>query len=338
MMSKNEQGVLQPNKYRYSFIQLLLPVIFCFSHLIYSDTTIADERPANSSMPKHRLHIIYTHDSTLQSGIALSLAETLSDKRSDIIITTAEPDSKILVNKKPDIIVAIGVASIHSAKQYYAGINKLFISISPDKYRPNKSSNTGDAILYMTQPYCRQIRFIKLINNNWNSFSILTDQKDTAETRAIQACADKYDLKAYPVATADIKFLAHDIENTLDNSDLLLALPNKNIYNEKTVKNILLTSYRHRKPVIGFSKNFVTSGALAAVHSNTEHVSSAASTLIEKYLSNNHQFTQAVNHPTSYDISINRQVFKALNLDIPDIIKIKEKLDFPQTDKQKGLQ
>ena len=337
-MRMNEQGVQQPGKFRYSFIQFLLPVIFCFSHLIYSESSTADERPTNSSMLKHRLHIIYTHDSTLQSGIAQILAETLSDKRSHIIITTAEPESKSQENNKPDIIVAIGATSIHSANRDYAGTNKLLISVSPDNYRLNKSSNTGDAILYMTQPYCRQIRFIKLINNNWDSFSILTDKKDTADIQAIQECANKHGLNVNSVNTEFSKFLTHDIEIALDNSDLLLALPNKNIYNEKTVKNILLTSYRHRKPVIGFSKNFVRSGALAAVHSNAEHVSNAAVTLVDEYISNNHQFTQAVNHPTSYVISINRQVFKALNLNIPDTIKIKERLDHPQADKQKGMQ
>ena len=261
-MSITEQGVLQQDKFRYSFIQFLLPVILCFSHLIYSESAIADVvRPANISMLKHRLHIIYTQDSTLQSGIALTLAETISDKRNDIIITTAEPESETLANKKPDIIVAIGVASIHSANKHYAGTNKLFISVSPDKYRLNKSSNTGDAILYMTQPYCRQIRFIKLINKNWDSFSILTDQKDTVELQTIQACAKKYGLKAYPVTIEDTKFLSRDIEIALDNSDLLLALPNKDIYNEKNGKKYFTdqlppqkTGYRFFKKLCNFGR------------------------------------------------------------------------------------
>jgi putative ABC transport system substrate-binding protein len=74
------------------------------------------------------------------------------------------------------------------------------------------------------------------------------------------------------------------IKHALHHSDVLLALPDSNIYNSKTVKNILLTSYRYRKPVIGFSKNFVDAGALAAIYSDTEMIAMTASKLIEQYL------------------------------------------------------
>jgi putative ABC transport system substrate-binding protein len=107
---------------------------------------------------------------------------------------------------------------------------------------------------------------------------------------------------------------------------VLLALPDSSIYNSKTVKNILLTSYRQRKPIIAFSNNFVNAGALASINSSTEQIADSASKLIEQFFDSDMTFERSTNYPDEFDISINRQVFWALDLIIPDINKIKPSL------------
>ncbi|NOR41719.1 MAG: hypothetical protein GQ572_00165, partial [Gammaproteobacteria bacterium] len=133
------------------------------------------------------------------------------------------------------------------------------------------------------------------------------------------------------------EYIKDDIKDVLNHSDVLLALPDKNIYNSKSVKNILLTSYRHRKPVIAFSRNFVEAGALAAIYSSTEQIAQSASDLVGQYFKSGQRFKQSVNYPLAFDISINRQVFRALDLSIPDIDKLKQTLKDSETDKSGKL-
>jgi ABC-type uncharacterized transport system substrate-binding protein len=133
-------------------------------------------------------------------------------------------------------------------------------------------------------------------------------------------------MDTHEVWASDNAHLSHDIKNALYYSDLLLALPDRTIYNSRTVKNILLTSYRIRKPVIAFSKNFVNAGAIAAIHSDTQQISQSASALVRQYFTNKHVFNKKINYPEDFDISFNRQVFKALGLDIPDLKSIKNEL------------
>jgi ABC-type uncharacterized transport system substrate-binding protein len=138
-------------------------------------------------------------------------------------------------------------------------------------------------------------------------------------------------MKIYIVSTTDKDNLTDKIKHALHHSDVLLALPDSNIYNSKTVKNILLTSYRYRKPVIAFSKNFVNAGALAAIYSDTENIAMSAGKLIEQYLYSTTSI-ERVNYPDAFDISINRQVFRALDIPLPDIDTIKMTLQQKETD------
>ena len=190
----------------------------------------------------------------------------------------------------------------------------------------------------MTQSYCRQIRFIKLLDTQWKTISILHSQEKPIDSTSIQKCANRYNIKIYTVSTTAKENLTDKIKHALHHSDVVLALPDSNIYNSKTVKNILLTSYRYRKPVIAFSKNFVNAGALASIHSNTEQIAQSASKLVEQYFDSGKRFIKEINYPDAFDININRQVFRALDLSAPDIDELKQALGHPEQDKTGDLQ
>lgn len=328
-MSKIEQGVLQINEGVNSLIHLLLLAVFCLVNTAIAESLPADTPSHKIDAEKHHVFVIHTPGSALHTGIIQKVSEYLNLKRSDIIISNITPDEKI--NNASDIIIAIGRENIQIADKHYPKSNKLFISTAPNKYRLNKNKNKHktDAILYITQSYCRKIRFIKLLNSHWKTISILNGQKNPVDSDFLQQCANKYGIKIVTVNTTVEDNLTNKINNALRHSDVLLALPDSNIYNSKTVKNILLTSYRHRKPVIAFSKNFVNAGALASIHSNTEQVALSASKLIEQYFESDLQFVNTINYPDTFDVNVNRQVFKALDLPIPDMDRLKQSLQQP---------
>lgn len=62
------------------------------------------------------------------------------------------------------------------------------------------------------------------------------------------------------------------LKRTLARSDAILALPNPLVYNPRTMKGILLTTYRHRVPLIGLSQAYVRAGAITAVDSTPAHI------------------------------------------------------------------
>jgi ABC-type uncharacterized transport system substrate-binding protein len=276
--------------------------------------------------------VIFSPENELHTKIVQVISKDLKLRRPSIVVSNVTPGEKIkTVDSDTDIVIGIGSEGMKSADTHYPEIKKLFISSDPNKYKLDKDRNSNDAILYMTQTYCKQLRFIRQLNRQWKIISILNSKEKPIDSSQIQQCADEHDIKIYIVSTAGNANITDKIRHALHHSDVLLALPDSNIYNSKTVKNILLTSYRYRKPVIAFSKNFVNAGALAAIYSDTENIAMSASKLIEQHF---YSVTpiEPINYPDEFDISINRQVFRALDITIPDIDTIKSALQQKETD------
>lgn len=329
-MNQTEQGVLKAGERMRLFVHMLLLSIFCITHNVSAQTPEAEKTTHEKIAQQHHAYIIYSPDNALHANIVKKLSRDLQLRQPDIIISEITPQEKITItNPAAGIVIGIGGAGIRSATEHYPQTKKLFITTDPNRYQ--LKINAGDAVLYMTQPYCRQINFIRQINARWKTISILSSRKKPVDSKPIQQCAEKYGFRIHTVNTTAKDNLTNKIKDALRNSDVLLALPDSSIYNSRTVKNILLTSYRYRKPVIAFSKNFVNAGALASIHSNTEQIAHSASQIIEQYFNAGTKFKEAVNHPDSFDIDINKQVFRALDLPPPDTEKLK-KLLHPTTD------
>ena len=327
-MNRNQQQ----GPVRYSSLLLLCMLLTLTLHIASPAASPSGSASSIESERSHHVYFIFSAENELHSNIVQMISKDLKLRRPSVDISNITPGEKIkTVDSDTNLVIGIGAEGMKSADTYYPEIKKLFISTDPNKYKLHKDRNSNDAILYMTQTYCRQVHFIRQLNRQWKIISILNSMEKPIDSSQIQQCADEHDIKIYIVSTTDKDNLTDKIKHALHHSDVLLALPDSNIYNSKTVKNILLTSYRYRKPVIAFSKNFVNAGALAAIYSDTENIAMSASKLIEQYLYTTTSI-EPINHPDAFDISINRQVFRALDIPIPDIDTIKMTLQQKETD------
>lgn len=325
-MNTTGQGVLQRKKLTHWLTHTVLAFTLSYTSLTFSGVAAKEDQLQTTSSQKHHVLIVYSPDSTLHTNIIDSLTEELKPHHSEFDITKTTPN-KIAETKNYnyDLVVAMGPMGMKSAETDFPYTKKLFISTDPNKYQLHPDKNKNDSILYMAQPYCRQMQFIKLINPQWKTISILNSAIKPVNSAAIIQCANVYDLNLYSVNTSK-NDLTKKLKHALNNSDVLLALPDNSIYNKKTVKNILLTSYRYRKPVIAFSNNFVNAGALASINSDTKQIAQSTGKMIKQFFNSGFHFKDSVNYPDSFNINLNKQVFMALDISLPDIKKIKKRL------------
>jgi len=313
-MNRNEQGSV-----RYSRLLLLCMLLTLTFYTARPGASPSGYASSIENGRSNHVYIISSPENELHASIVQKISKDLKLRRPSIVVSKVANGEKIkAVDSDTDIVIGIGSEGMKIAETHYPEIIKLFISTDPNKYKLNKDRNRNDAILYMTQPYCRQIRFIRQLNRQWKTISILNSRKKPVDSKHLKQCANEHDIKVYIVSTTDEKNISEKIKHALHHSDVLLALPDSNIYNSRTVKNILLTSYRYRKPVIAFSNNFVNAGALAAIYSDTDKIALSASKLIEQYLYTTTPLV-SINYPDEFDIKINKQVFRALDIPIPDI-------------------
>jgi len=322
-MNSTEQGVVKKNKHTSLAVCLLLLLVCSLPSYGSASSGNNQLNTSHNNNNTQHVFIVYSLENNQHKKISQGIADDLKHRQPNLIIShvSAQEKTKTIVSQY-DLIVAIGNDGIDHANRTYPKIKKLLITANP---KLNYTSE-NNAVLFMTQPYCRQMKFINALNDEWKIISILHSRDKPINQKAIQQCARRYGMQTYLVSLSADENIKIKIKHALNHSDVLLALPDGNIYNSSTVKNILLTSYRYRKPVIAFSKNFVNAGALAAIHSMTGQIAASASNLIQQYFDSGMHFNNVSNHPEKFSIDLNRQVFRALDITLPDTNTLKQSL------------
>ncbi len=117
------------------------------------------------------------------------------------------------------------------------------------------------------------------------------------------------------------------LRHLLAQNDLLLMLPRQSIYNRDTLKGVLLTSYRNRKPAISYSPAHVKSGALASIYSSPIDIGRHLALLVNRRLQKPGYKAPAFEYARFYSIATNRRVARALDISLPTESELRSALD-----------
>lgn len=122
--------------------------------------------------------------------------------------------------------------------------------------------------------------------------------------------------------------LFDDLDDVLLRSDVLLAVPDSEVYNSNNIRNILLTSYRHGIPLVGFSQALVNAGALVAVFSTPEQLAAQASATTISFAQQKR--LPDAQSPALYSIAVNQEVARTLGGTIKSAELLHLQVDKPQ--------
>lgn len=115
------------------------------------------------------------------------------------------------------------------------------------------------------------------------------------------------------------------LDALIDEANVVLAIPDKRIYNPKTARGILLSAFHKRVSLIGYSKTFVNNGALAAVYSTSKQIAEQSAEQICTIL---HQKTlNPPQYPKEFTLAVNYQVARSLGLEIENEAELKIAMD-----------
>jgi hypothetical protein len=116
-------------------------------------------------------------------------------------------------------------------------------------------------------------------------------------------------------AGADINRLLGQIAQT----DALLALPDSSVYNAENFRNILLSTYRHKQGVIGFSSDMVKAGALATTYSEVEDINAQVEEMAAGYVAGGE--LPAPQFPRYFRTIVNEGVARSLDVDVSEAVR-----------------
>ncbi|MET0044481.1 MAG: hypothetical protein ABW100_13300, partial [Candidatus Thiodiazotropha sp. 6PLUC3] len=151
------------------------------------------------------------------------------------------------------------------------------------------------------------------------------DINDKSTVSTLTSAANDLDLTLYFEPIESSEFIGTALNNLLVKIDIFLATPDTNIHNKATVSNILLSNYRKRIPLIGFSSAYVKAGALAAVYSSPENIAHQVRDGIVTYFSD--EPLDAEEQMSRYfSVLFNTDVARSLGFPIKSESKLKEQM------------
>jgi len=229
-----------------------------------------------------------------------------------------------------DLIISIGQKALIASTNFY-NAPPIIVSLIPkqsyEKYRPalEKASEKSTAI-FIDNPPRRQILLAKILLGDIQRLGVLIGNTSPYDkdflTSAIQAAGIQSQIETTNPTDNLIRKLSHVIEN----SDAFIAFPDAQIFNRNTAKNILLTTYRQRTPVIAYSASYVRAGALAAVYSTPQQIAKQIGKTLIKILQSQLSFPDENSHPEEFEIAINQKVAKSLGISTSTQAAIKNQM------------
>lgn len=230
----------------------------------------------------------------------------------------------LTIRTKPDLHIALGLKALEALKDRKQPVIAALISSSDYFATTLADEDDPQSAVFMDQPKSRQLAFLRAVLPKTRSVGLLYSRQSLLELEKFRNAAllEKLELQTNFVSSAEDIFSS--IEAIANKSDLLLAMPDANIFNGGNIRNILLTTYRVGLPLIGFSPGYVSAGAVAAIYSTSAQMAQDVASQI-------HKFDQSgdlppVQYPSSFDIAVNQQVAKSLNIDLPSNEEIRSRM------------
>jgi ABC-type uncharacterized transport system substrate-binding protein len=183
---------------------------------------------------------------------------------------------------------------------------------------PHRAGSHKFSAIYLDQPVSRQAHLIAAILPGMHRVGLLYSTPPE-ELEQIRQEMGKRGLRLREKAVGT-QSVAVTLQELLQDSDVLLVLPDSAIYNGLTIRNILLATYRSSVPLIGFSSFYVKAGALCAVFSAPEQIAAQVASLIRQF--GETRLLPAAQYPQEFEVMVNERVAHSLGLHIRPAIEL----------------
>ncbi|MFZ4968585.1 ABC transporter substrate-binding protein [Pseudomonas sp. Mn2068] len=177
------------------------------------------------------------------------------------------------------------------------------------------------SLLWSDPPPSRQLHLINAVLPQARRVGVLYDDDSEFLLAELRQAAQPLGLEIVPQRwddTAD----SRPLQNLLRGSDVLLGIDDATLYNPKTAKNLLLSSYSRQLALIGPNAGFVKAGSLASSYSDQNDWLA----ILDKLLDQSPNSWPRTLYPPRFKILSNPQVARSLSLEPIDEVSVATRL------------
>lgn len=233
-----------------------------------------------------------------------------------LIITASPGDDAPTIPPDTRLIITLGQRAGEVIGNMRTGIPVLYALIPQTAYQKLAKDSPNSAI-FLDQPIRRLFLLAGIIRPDPHIGLLMSPLTESLKSELISDSEQRgIPLTYRDVGTKDR--VGPLLKEVLEESNILLALPDPNIFNSTTIFNILLSSYHKRIPVIGFSSAYVKAGALIAAYSTPTDIARHLAEYAFSYLGSGAEAMPGPMYPKYFSVSVNQSVARSLGISLPD--------------------
>ena len=220
------------------------------------------------------------------------------------------------------LLVTIGIKATHMVAEHAGGQAAVLALMVPRsgfeaESWPASLSRRRLSAVFIDQPPSRSLSLIEKVLPKARQIGVIHSQQGLANIAALsqEAARRRMFLRLAEVpASGEV---AAGLRQVLPESDVLLLQPDALVINANNVQHVLLTTYRYRIPVIGFSQGLVKAGAVAAVFSTPAQIGAQGGQIARQWSLGEGDLPPP-RHCDEYAIALNQHVARSLGINLPD--------------------
>lgn len=271
--------------------------------------------------PVHALDVslVLSHKGGVHGHFAEALAANLGTGRHRLLdggnLDDGLDDAQVA---RSALILASGAAAVEAVLRRTDG-PVLAVLVSRGQYLGLRRQYPDSALsaIVLDQPAARQVALMLAVLPEGRRFGVLFGPDTTVQESEFLAVAAGAGLELIGRRLSTAAELIPALDRTLESVDALLALADPLLSSSTAARAVLLSSYRYRRPVFAHSRAFVDAGALAAVFSTPADVARDVAEWLRE-LPDGSPTLPVARAPRYFDIAINPQVARALDLRVAD--------------------
>ena len=177
-----------------------------------------------------------------------------------------------------------------------------------------RASSTFSA-LYLDQPFNRQINLIQLALPAATQIGVLLGPESSQREAVLRKIVNAKGLALEVATVTHENELFFRLKQVLSNAEVLLAVADPLVFNNTTIQNILLSTFRAKVPLVGFSAGYARAGALFSLSTTPAQMGLQAAEMSLRVLGGGVLPAEPV-YPKEFSIDVNAHVARALGLSL----------------------
>lgn len=236
--------------------------------------------------------------------------------------------------RRARLIVTIGTSAARRVQQQDVPVPVLNTLIPRETYNlihgisgTQSAHSSKHSAIYIDQPFSRQIRLARVALPKFKRIGIILGPHSKKLKNDVQHAGRLGGARLFIEEVSSEKELVPSLSKLLDSVDIVLAIPDKAVFNRRTARNLLLISYRQKVPLMGYSKAYVNAGALLAVYSTPRELGQHIAETILMTATVGRWKLPPVQFPRYYSVAVNERVARSLGIYIDNEKMLKKKLE-----------